>query len=89
MFIEILSSKISEVKKGVIVKIKYYNIDAYDEITGMVSDFDEIYKTLSVIKTKINFENNSFYFPVEPNPPSPLSELFKFSSNIHSTFSIF
>lgn len=54
---EILSSKIAQIQKGLIVKVKYYNTDAYDEITGMVSDIDKTSKTLKIIKTKINFDD--------------------------------
>lgn len=52
---EILSSKLSQIKKGMIINVIYYNIDAYDELTGMVSDISE--KDMKVIKTKIDFND--------------------------------
>lgn len=52
---EEISDKINEIKKGMLIKIKYYNVDTYDEITGIVSEIDKNYKVLSIIKTKIKF----------------------------------
>lgn len=52
---EKLSEKINELEKGMLIKLKYYNLDAYDEITGIVSEIDKNYKVLSIIKTKIKF----------------------------------
>lgn len=52
---EELSDKLNEIQKGMLVKVKFYNIDAYDEIMGIVSEIDKNYKVLSIIKTKIEF----------------------------------
>ena len=50
-----ISYKLSSIKKHDMVSIKYYNVDGYDVIEGMVSEIDIVYKTITVIKTKIRF----------------------------------
>ena len=39
------------------VKVKYYDVDSYVEMEGMVSNIDRVYKNLTVIKTVIKFED--------------------------------
>jgi len=54
---EILSSKLLKIAKGMIITVKYYNKDAYDILTGVVSKIDKDYKNLKIIKTEINFDD--------------------------------
>ena len=39
------------------VKVKYYDVDSYLEMEGMVSNIDRVYNNLTVIKTVIKFED--------------------------------
>ena len=52
-----LSYKINQIKKGIIIKLVYFDNDEYIEIEGMVSKIDFDNKFVSVVKTKIKFEN--------------------------------
>ena len=54
---EILSDKILTVKKGDMVKVKYYNIDAYEELEGLISNIDFDFRYLVIVKTKIEFDD--------------------------------
>lgn len=54
---EILSNKLNEIKKGMMITVKYYNKDCYETLTGMVSEFDETYKKIRIVKTYINFDD--------------------------------
>lgn len=53
----ILSEKIMQMKKGSLVKIKYYSGDAYEIIEGAVTDINTVYRTLTVVKSKILFDD--------------------------------
>ena len=50
---EFLDYKLQQIKKGMMVKVIYYFKDEYIKIEGLVSDFDKIYGTLTIVKTKI------------------------------------
>ena len=52
-----LNDKMSQIKEGMMVKIKYYKIDGYIETIGMVSFVDKALKTIRIIKTKISFKD--------------------------------
>jgi hypothetical protein len=54
---KIISSNLNKIKKGMLISVKYYNIDAYETITGMVSNIDKTYRNLYIIKTKIPFDD--------------------------------
>lgn len=55
--LEILSQKLNKIEKGIMVKVKYYDVDSYLEMEGMVSNIDRVYNNLTVIKTVIKFED--------------------------------
>ena len=55
--LEILSQKLNKIEKGIMVKVKYYDVDSYVEMEGMVSNIDRVYNNLTVIKTVIKFED--------------------------------
>ena len=54
---ETLSLKLADIKRGQMIKVKYYNKDFYDEIEGMVTNVDFVFKNLTIVKTKIEFED--------------------------------
>lgn len=49
--------KIKQIKKGMMLTVTYYNVDSYEKITGIVSNIDETSQTLTIVKTKIPFDN--------------------------------
>ena len=53
----VLSYKLNQVKKGMVVKVRYYNIDAYETAEGIVSSFDDVYRTLTIVKRVISFND--------------------------------
>ena len=55
--LEIISQKSNKIEKGIMIKVKYYDVDSYVEIEGMISNIDKIYNNLTVIKTVIKFED--------------------------------
>ena len=54
---EILSDKLNKVQKGMLITLTYYNEDCYETLTGLVSDFDPIYRTITIVKTKIAIDD--------------------------------
>ena len=52
-----LSYKLNQVKKGMIIKVIHYDNDEYIETFGIVSEFNETFNYLKIVKTKILFEN--------------------------------
>ena len=55
--LEIISQKLNKIEKGIMIKVKYYDVDSYVEIEGKISNIDKIYNNLTVIKTVIKFED--------------------------------
>ena len=54
---EILSNKLLRIKKGSLVKVVYYHMDGYVKAEGMVSNIDFDFRILTLIKTKIPFDD--------------------------------
>lgn len=54
---QLLSDKLMRIKKGMLIKIAYYHIDGYIKTEGMVSAIDFTMRYLTVIKTKIHFDD--------------------------------
>ena len=54
---EKLSGKLNLVKKGMVIKVLYYHKDGYIKTEGMVSRIDFTARHLTVIKTKIDFDD--------------------------------
>ncbi|MBQ4626816.1 MAG: hypothetical protein IJB45_06165 [Clostridia bacterium] len=52
-----LTQKIMRLKKGAFVKIRYYQQDAYEFIEGRIAQIDDVFRTLTVTKTKIPFDD--------------------------------
>lgn len=53
----VLSFKLNQVKKGMLVKITYYNVDAYETMEGIVSNFDDTFRNITVVKKMIPFDD--------------------------------
>ena len=54
---EILSDKLNKIQKGMLITITYYNEDCYETLTGLVSNIDSIYRTITIVKTKIAIDD--------------------------------
>ena len=54
---EAISSTLNKLKVGTTVKIRYYDIDAYTNIEGVVTEINPPYRRLRVIKTAISFDD--------------------------------
>ena len=52
-----LSNAINQLEKGMMVGVCYYLNDGYVKIEGLVSKIDIIKRILTVVKTKINFDD--------------------------------
>ncbi len=52
-----LSYKLSQIEKGMIIKVIHYDDGEYIETYGMVSEFNETFGYLKIVKTKINFSD--------------------------------
>lgn len=52
-----LEYKLKQVKKGMIIKVVHYDNKEYIETFGMVSEFNETFNYLVIVKTKILFED--------------------------------
>ena len=53
----VLSFKLNQVKKGILVKVTYYNVDAYETMEGIVSNFDDTFRNITVVKKMISFDD--------------------------------
>jgi hypothetical protein len=54
---ERLNEKISQIKKGDNVTVKYYYDLEYIETTGKVKKIDEVYKNITLLNTTISFDD--------------------------------
>lgn len=54
---EILSDKLNKVQKGMLITLTYYKEDCYEILTGLVSNIDSIYRTITIVKTKIAIDD--------------------------------
>ena len=52
---EKISNKLIQIKKGMIIKIIYFENDEYIELEGIVSSIDFVYKTIKIVKKEILF----------------------------------
>lgn len=52
-----LSRAITQIKRGDIVRVTYYDWDHYRTLTGVVARLDPIYRWIQVIKTIIPFDD--------------------------------
>ena len=54
---ERLSRKLALVKKGMMITVRFYRTDSYDTITGLVTRIDPDYRYITIVKTKIPFDD--------------------------------
>lgn len=54
---EVISFKLAQIKKGMMIKIKHYSNEEYIETLGLVSEFNETFRYLKIVKTKIMFDD--------------------------------
>lgn len=52
-----LSYKLKQIKKGMIIKVIHYSDSEYIETFGMVSEFNETFGYLKIVKTKMMFSD--------------------------------
>ena len=55
--LEILSFKFNQLVVGKVVLIKYYEVDGYVTFEGMITNIDLIFKTITLVETKIKLED--------------------------------
>ena len=55
--LEELSNKLSLIEKNMMVKLRYYDVDRYTDIEGIVSKIDFNNKYIVIVKTKISFSD--------------------------------
>jgi hypothetical protein len=53
----LLSHKVTQVKKGMMIKIKYYHEDAYETFEGIVTHIDLVFRSVTLVKTKISLDD--------------------------------
>lgn len=54
---KILSDRMNTVRKGMMVKLTYYKESHCETVTGMVSEIDLIYRSITVVKNKIHLDD--------------------------------
>lgn len=52
-----ISRKLAQIQKGAMVLVTYYDKDAYVSVQGLVSGIDTVARSLTVVKTRIAFED--------------------------------
>lgn len=53
----VLSNKLKNLHLHDLVSVTFYNKDAYITKTGMITDIDFTFQTLTIVKTKIPFQD--------------------------------
>ncbi|MGN0650582.1 MAG: YolD-like family protein [Oscillospiraceae bacterium] len=54
---EELNRKLCAVQQGQMLTVTYYRADHYEDITGMVSEFNTAFRRLTIVKTVIPFDD--------------------------------
>ena len=54
---EAISNALNKLQVGTTVKIRYYDIDAYTTLEGVVTELNPPYRRLKVVKTAIPFDD--------------------------------
>jgi len=60
--LEELSNKLKLTEKNMMIKLRYYDVDRYVDIEGIVSKIDFENKYLVIVKTKISFNDISYIY---------------------------
>lgn len=54
-----LSDMLNEIEKGDVVTVRYYLDDHYEELTGIISENDRVFRRLTVVRTRVPFDDIS------------------------------
>ena len=54
---DVISNTLNKLRVGITVKIRYYDVDAYTNIEGVVTEINTPYRRLKVVKTVIPFDD--------------------------------
>ena len=54
---ELISNTLNNLKTGITVKVRYYDIDSYTTIVGVVAEVNYTYRRIKVIQTFIGFDD--------------------------------
>ena len=54
---DIISDKLNKIKRGMLIRIKYYKDYGYIEIKGMVASIDSIFHKITIVKETISFDD--------------------------------
>ena len=54
---EAISNTLNKLRVGTTVRIRYYDVDAYTNIEGVVTELNLPYRRLKVVKTIISFDD--------------------------------
>ena len=52
-----ISNTLNKLRVGTTVRIRYYDVDAYTNIEGVVTELNPPYRRLKVVKTAIPFDD--------------------------------
>lgn len=62
-----ISAELSRVRRGDLVRVVYYQTDAYVTVSGVVTGIDPVRRELSVVRTRIPFDD---VWSIDPIPPT-------------------
>lgn len=54
---EVISNTLNKLRPGIEVKVRYYDIDSYTTIVGVVTEVNYPYRRIKVIKSQIAFND--------------------------------
>ena len=60
--IELINNKLQEIEKNSMIKLRYYDIDRYVDIEGIVTKIDFVKQYITIVKAKINFTDISVIY---------------------------
>ncbi len=54
---ERLSAVLGSFSKGALVRVRYYREDCYETAEGIVTEFDEVFRKLCIVRNTVNFDD--------------------------------
>lgn len=55
--IDILNFKLAQLKKGMMITVKHYVKDGYINTDGIITEIDNTFKRLRIVRTYINYDD--------------------------------
>ena len=55
--IDVLNFKLAQLKKGMMITVKHYVKDGYIRTDGIITEVDNIFKRLRIVRTYINYDD--------------------------------